>query len=82
MNIILNGRSIVIGEEVLFPEKDGLISYEDLLEWSGYSPGRIVSMSYRTARTGDEQRAGILSPGESVKVEDGMIFDVADTSGA
>lgn len=83
MTIILNGRTVLVGEiHGLFPEVYGRISYADVIEWAGYGPDRILSVTYCTNRSGDEQRQGVLSPGKSTLIEDGMVFNVADTSNA
>jgi hypothetical protein len=83
MNIILNCRTVLVGEPGgLFPEKPGEVSYADLIEWAGYGPDRILTVVYSTRRSGDEQREGSLSPGKSTPVENGMVFSVADTSHA
>ena len=83
MTIILNGRVVRVGKPGgVFPATAGQVSYEDIVEWSGYSPGRILSVTYSTRRSGDEQRQGSLRPGKSTPVEDDMVFNVADTSNA
>lgn len=83
MNIILNGRTVLVGKPGgLFPTVAGQVSYEDVVEWAGYGPGRILSVMYSTRRAGDEQRQGTLWPGKSTPLEDGMVFNVADTSSA
>lgn len=83
MRIILNGRTVLVGEHGgLFQTISGRVSYEDIVEWAGYGPGRILSVTYSTRRAGDEQRQGSLSPGRSTAIEDGMVFNVADTSNA
>lgn len=83
MRITLNGRDFRIGEPGgLFPETAGQVSYEDIVEWAGYGPGRILTVIYSTRRAGDEQRQGSLTPGKSTPLEDAMMFNVADTSNA
>jgi hypothetical protein len=52
------------------------------MELAGFAPDRIVSVTYKTTRAGDEQRSGTLSLGQVTKIEDGMIFNAYDTSGA
>lgn len=58
------------------------ISYEDVMTLIGQDPKRIFSMTYHTRRQGDARREGILSPGQAVKLEAGMVFDAGDTSNA
>ena len=58
------------------------LTYEDVISRAGYEPSRIISVTYRTQRSGDEQRSGSLSPGQSVEIEAGMIFNAYDTSNA
>ncbi len=78
---MLNGRTVLVGEKGgLFPTTAGQVSYEDIVEWAGYGPGRVLSVTYSTR--GDEQRQGSLSLGKSTPIEDGMVFNVADTSNA
>lgn len=83
MNVTLNGRTVLVGEPGgVFPTTAGQVSYEDIVEWAGHGQGRILSVTYSTRRTSDEQRQGSLSPGKSTPIEDGMVFNVADTSNA
>lgn len=76
MNVTINGQKCTI------VTTSGQCTYEDLVTLAGYDPKRILSVTYSTRRPGDEQRQGILSPGRSVLIEDGMLFCVADTSNA
>jgi hypothetical protein len=73
MIITINGKSHI-------KESLGNICYEEVLVYAGYKPDRIISVTYRTKRSGDCQRNGILSPGESTEVEEGMVFNAYDTS--
>lgn len=83
MKITLNGQTVLVGEPGgVLPTIAGHVSYEDIVEWAAYGPGRILSVTYSTRRAGDEQRQGSLSPGKSTPIEDGMTFNVADTSNA
>jgi len=87
VNIIVNGESkSVWGNSAQSnddPERIASLDYGTVLYLAGYyDPKMILSVTYSTRRKGDEQRAGILSPGKSVRIEDGMIFNVADTSNA
>lgn len=83
MRITLNGRDVRVGEYGgTFPETAGQVSYEDIVEMAGHGRHRMLSVTYSTRRFGDEQRHGSLTPGKSTLLEDGMVFNVADTSNA
>jgi multiubiquitin len=56
------------------------LPYARVVELAGYDPNRILSVTYRRGPLGKPE--GILSKGESVEVVPGMVFNVADTSGA
>jgi hypothetical protein len=77
MTIIVNGieyRLIgaVPGEEEL--------SYEIVVALAGWAPSRIVSVTYKDD---DSYRHGVIvSPGTTVVLDEGAVFNVADTSGA
>lgn len=58
------------------------LTYEDIIMRAGYKPNRIISVVYRGKKHGDIHREGTLYPGASVEVEDGMVFNAADTSNA
>lgn len=58
------------------------ISYEDLIEKLGYSRDRILSVTFKGVWRGDARREGILSPGRVIILEDGLIFNISDTSNA
>lgn len=84
IEIVLNGRNVrIAGYRGLFPVQPGAISYEDAINWAGY-PDRCthLTVTYTTMRAGDEQRQGSLTSGQSTPVEDGMVFNVSDTSRA
>lgn len=84
MKIILNGREVLVGEtsRLTLGDPDAHLSYEAVVKLAGHDPSRILTVTYRTRRQGDAQRQGSLIPGQTTKVEDGMVFDVADTSRA
>lgn len=86
MNIIVNGEPRLVGETsgLTFgnPAGTGHLGYDQIIQMAGFAPGRILSVTYHTRRKGDEQREGILSPGRSVLIEEGMIFNAYDTSNA
>jgi hypothetical protein len=54
-------------------------TYEDLIALAGFEEGRTISITYRSKRMGDTQRSGMLIPGRSVELEDGMVFNAYDT---
>lgn len=74
MNIKVNGKT--------FDSEGESVDYDTVVTMAGHNAEHVYSVTYRTRRSGDEQRSGILAPGESTKVEDGMVFSVADTSSA
>jgi hypothetical protein len=56
------------------------ISYEEIILAAEYKAGRILTVVYRHADQTPPD--GSLTPGQSVKIKDGTIFSVADTSNA
>lgn len=72
MNIIVNGEKAFHGLET--------ISYSQVVQLAGYDRDRILSVTYQGRKNGDSRRSGILIPGREVALEEGMIFNVADTS--
>ena len=70
--IIINGRDLNI---MLSKE----LTYEDIVSLSHHDSTNILSLTYAHG-VNDEQ--GSLSPGDSIEIKDGMIFNVADTSNA
>ncbi len=85
INIIVNGtKHRIDGSTVValgIPSAT-FLSYNDVLTLAGFSAGRILTVTYRTPRIGDMQRTGVLTPGHTVLIEEGMAFTVADTGGA
>ena len=73
VNIVVNGT------EHQWPKEE--ITYTDVvkLEVPNYSEtsGIVYSVKYR--RGHGEKPEGVLSPGGSVKVKEGMIFNVSET---
>lgn len=61
--------------------KDEEISFSQVvtLEVPDYSPTSGISYSVKYTRGQGHKPEGILSPGESVKVKDGMVFSVSET---
>ncbi len=61
--------------------KDEEISFAQVvtLEVPDYSPASGISYSVKYMRGQGHKPEGILSPGESVKVKDGMVFSVSET---
>lgn len=75
MNVIVNGRTV--------PLDKSDVTYEDICLVAGEDPQRVLTMTYHWRRKGtDESREGCLIKGRSVRAEEGMIFNVADTSNA
>jgi hypothetical protein len=56
-----------------------VLSYEDVVWLAGLPSGYNYSMTYKVPRTGP---GGILSPGKSVAIQEGMVFNIADTGNA
>ena len=75
MKIILNGSTI----EVEAAER---ISYERIIELAGYSPGRIVSVTFRKRIDRETEKQGILSPGKTAPLLDGMVINAIVTGNA
>ncbi|MCK9567842.1 hypothetical protein M0R72_02680 [Candidatus Pacearchaeota archaeon] len=71
MNITINGK-----------EQPLRLTYEEIITRAGYSPNRVISVTYRGRQHGDMQRSGMLYPGSSVELEDGMVFSAYDTGNA
>lgn len=61
--------------------KDEEISFAQVvtLEVPDYSPASGISYSVKYTRGQGHKPEGILSPGESVKVKEGMVFSVSET---
>lgn len=70
---------IVAGTPHEWPKGED-IKYAEVvrLEVPGYSEESAITYSV-TYEKGNNDKEGILSPGGSVKVKDGMIFDVSET---
>ena len=78
MNIVVNGTEINLNEFGLRSIDDNYLSYEFIVDKAGYTPNRVLSVVYTTKF----DNSGMLYPGKNVKIENGMIFNVADTSAA
>ena len=65
MNIHLNGDSI----EVEAAER---ISYERIVELAGYRPGSRPSMTFHKRIDRETEKGGILHPGETAPLLEGM----------
>jgi hypothetical protein len=74
MNIYINGKQTYVARQE--------VTYEQILAHAGFDPKRIITVTYRTRRSSDEQRQGTMTPGKVVAAEDGMLFDACDTSNA
>lgn len=61
-------------------EKNDEITYEEVvkLAFTSYSPTKIYSVTYRRGQGNKPE--GILPPGGTVKIKEGMIFNVSETS--
>ncbi len=57
------------------------ISYDDVVTLSGQPPGHY-SITYRGKVKGDSRREGILSPDQTIVVEERMVFNAYNTSNA
>ncbi len=75
------GKAVtIVVEAVVHQWSKGEITYEEVvnLEDPDYPqhPERVYSVTYEHARG---NKTGVLSPGGSVKVKEGMVFFVKDT---
>ena len=59
----------------------GEISYDEVvtLEVPNYSPSSGISYAVKYTRAHGDKPEGILAPGGSVKVKEGMVFSVSET---
>lgn len=72
--IVVNGRE--------FTTRRRFLTYEELLGLAGFKKDRQMTVTYRSCRTlYAAYNAGTVIAKERVLVRDGMIFNVADTSG-
>lgn len=75
VRVTVNGKLV----EVDGPTMD----YRAVVSAAGYSPERVLSVTYRLREGGDRERSGSLWPTKApVEVANGMVFSVADTSNA
>lgn len=58
------------------------VDYDLIVTLAKRNPDRVLTVTYTTNRKGDEQRSGSMRKGSVIELEDGMIFDVGDTSNA
>jgi hypothetical protein len=72
-SIIVNGRNRTV--------VDKSISYEDVVRLAYEKPPRSL-LTVTFYRGPFRKSEGSLTPGETINVKDGMVFNVADTSGA
>lgn len=72
VTIIVNGREVTVPKEEL--------SFDELVKLafpnSTPGPNKIFTVTYRR---GHGNKEGTLAPGQSVKIKDGMIFNVTET---
>ena len=74
MKIILNGREAQLnGNPGPFCE----VSYETIVQMAGHNPLRMLTVTWATRKS-----QGTITPGMVCQVEEGTVFNVADTSGA
>lgn len=68
---------IVEGKPHEWPKEE--ITYEEVvkLEFPNYSPNVTYSVKFKRGQGSKPE--GILSPGGSVKVKEGMVFNVSET---
>lgn len=59
----------------------GEITYEEVvrLEVPGYTPESGISYAVKYTRGDSNRPEGVLAPGGSVKVKEGMVFNVSET---
>jgi len=74
IRVIINGKPFELNQKT--------ISYREVVELVGFNGDRVLSVTYRAKRIGDTNREGMLYPGSTLVLADGMIFNVADTSAA
>lgn len=77
MHIIVNGKNVDLSDFGWRAIDDNYLSYEFIVDRAGYTPNRVLSVVYSS-----KFNEGILLVGGLVKIENGMIFNVADTSNA
>ena len=75
MKIILNGKVM----EVKVAER---ISYEEIIELAGYRPGKIVSVTFHKRIDTETEKQGILSPGKTAPLLEGIVFNAIVTDNA
>lgn len=69
--IVVNGRAVIVQRNEL--------SFAEVIELSGIQPADIgLTVTYR----GEAGVSGTMVYGDVLKIQDGMIFNVADTSRA
>ena len=74
MHIILNGRTVCLEDE----DDGSFLDYGQIATLSGRSPDKVLTVVYDNA----PHVCGSLTNGEKVKIHNGMIFYVGDTSNA
>lgn len=73
-------RVVLNGEQFDFDSET--VSYADVLKAAKYDPERVLSITYRAQLGRDSKREGVLGPGRSVKVVNGMVFNAIATGNA
>lgn len=74
MKFIVNGKTIPVETD---PANAYAVSYEQVCEWAGYDPTRVLTVVWST-----KAGQGTLTAGKICMLLEGMIFNVADTSNA
>lgn len=62
-------------EQEVYSER---VSYSKILRLAGFDPARVMSVTFSKANA--IKPYGILGVGESVRIQNGTIFNVVDTS--
>jgi hypothetical protein len=70
-DVILNGQKKTVDAS--------LVSYEDVMVMAGENPKRIFSITWAVR---GQNRGGCLAPGETVRLEPGMVFNAYHTGNA
>ncbi len=73
MKIIINGKEQIVDGPTL--------SYEEVVWISGLPKAHLYTVTYVKADQPDKM-SGFLAPSESVKIQEGTIINVSDTSNA
>ncbi len=75
MQITVNGESVNVAPE-------DQITYDTIAGLAGHPGDQYLSITYHWRGDGDAMRSGILMPGKSVKLDEGMRFNAVHTGNA